>query len=370
MLKHRVLIIIFLAGLAIRLYFALTCAAVPDFSDMATYNRLAMEGKLGVYPPPGYPLFLRFVYTLFGPYNYKAVYAAQGIISSIGILLIYYITIKASDRKAGSIAAGIAAIYPNLIIYNLTTMTESLGVFCFLLILASMTAPVRPRYQSILAAFTFVASLMIRPVLIYAWPGIFLGVKKKLIFLASFIVLISPLVTYSLMEGTGSNYAAAALYKTYNKSSDGYSNISMKDTPLGEKEVSGGTYLREALHFIINNKGQTLDIVCGKLKKVFGRGWDVFVLEPITGGNDHIKQILLYGYIPVMLLGFIGIIRYLNPENRFIALPMLSYIVFMVLLTIFKFRYRVVVEPALIIFTGILVSKKCDLSILRRLKKS
>ncbi len=369
MRKNWIFLLIVLVGLAIRLVFALTCDNKPEESDMETYNRLALEAPLSVYPPPGYPLFLKTVYAIFGTRNYRAAFAAQGIVSALSILLIYWITMKASSRRAGLIAAGIAAVYPNLIIFNLTTMTETLSVFCYLLVAAALALPIRPRRQAMITAVVYISTFLVRPVFIYAWPGVLLAAKRRLVFLLAFLALLSPAVIYGIIEGTAVKFPVIALYKTYNKRSNGYQNLSLKALPLGEEERSAGTYLREVGSFIKTNRRQTIDIIHGKLRKLFGRGWDTLVLKPIVGDSRHFKELLMYGYIPVMLLGFIGMIRCYGERNRHIALTMLGYLVFLILLAPFKFRYRLVIEPHLIMYGGILVDRICGWNIFARLRQ-
>ena len=44
----------------------------------------------------------------------------------------------------------------------------------------------------------------------------------------------------------------------------------------------------------------------------------------------------------------IGFIRMYNRKTRYLAIPMISYLVFNILLSIFKARYRLMIEPGLI----------------------
>ena len=96
-----------------------------------------------------------------------------------------------------------------------------------------------------------------------------------------------------------------------------------------------------------------------KTAKVFSRGWDNFVLRYQTEGQRFLRNLLLYAYMPVMILGFIGMIRFSDERNRQLALPALSYLLFFILLAIFKVRYRLLIEPVLIIFTSITIGHLC-----------
>jgi hypothetical protein len=70
-------------------------------------------------------------------------------------------------------------------------------------------------------------------------------------------------------------------------------------------------------------------------------------------------MILQYAYLPVMILGFTGMIRFSDRRSRRIMLPALSYLLFFIVLAIFKMRYRLLAEPAFIIFTAVTIGHIC-----------
>ncbi|HEM46413.1 MAG TPA: hypothetical protein ENO23_05130, partial [Alphaproteobacteria bacterium] len=93
------LAVILAAALLLRLVPAVRCDARPDFSDMARYNEAALGHELEEPLPPGYPLFLRGIYALFGARNYRAVFVAQALISAFTVLVIFHVT-----RQLGGVA--------------------------------------------------------------------------------------------------------------------------------------------------------------------------------------------------------------------------------------------------------------------------
>jgi len=168
-------------------------------------------------------------------------------------------------------------------------------------------------------------------------------------------------VVIGTVTGKGTNRGALAFYKTYNPKANGWNWFDIKSTEVGRRDLPSRVYLRESVEFIIGNKWKTLDIIYAKASKIFARGWDSFVMKPLTGGSGFLSNLLPYAYLPVMILGFIGMIRFGNDRNRLIMLPTLSYLVFFVLLSIFKIRYRLLAEPALIIFASITIGRICGL---------
>ncbi|MBN2185143.1 MAG: glycosyltransferase family 39 protein [Candidatus Krumholzibacteriota bacterium] len=354
----RIILIAILAVAALfRISLAVSCDSVPDYSDMATYNEAAMSGGIPSFPPPGYPLFLRAIYTVFGDYNYKAVFVIQGLLSLMTVFMIYSITVRVSNRTAGLAAAGIAAIYPNLLAYNLTTLTESLSVFLVVLILYLMTSRSREAISSILAGVFLSAAYFVKPSILFFTPGIILGVKKRMTFLITLAAILGPVFIYGSLSGTGEGRGPVLLYKAYNPRAAETPVFSMEETELGDEGTSGEEYLEETINFISGNKWKTLDIIYYKSSLLISRGWDSFVLKDISRNNRHLTNILIYGYIPVMLLGFAGLIRFIDRDNRVVAWMMISYLVIHIIITIFKLRYRLLIEPMMIIYSGITISR-------------
>ncbi len=350
--RHFPIAVILVVSLSIRLYLAFTCKALPDFSDMERYSVYALQGGITVSPPPGYPLFLRFVYTLFGARNYTAVFAIQGLISTFTVFLVYFAAVRAAGRREGLIAACVAAVYPNFLVYNLVTLSETLGICFVMLIVALLLSNIGERRRAVFAGALLIAGCAIRPVFLFFWPGILLGIRRKTIFAVTTILLLSPWIIYTAASGRAPNRGARAFYKTYNPASSGKQYIEMKQTQLYKSNLPSRVYLREAFRFILNNKWKTLDIIYNKLAMIFSRGWDNHFMRRVVGPGVLIRLIMIYAFIPVMVLGFSGMVIFYDRGNRIMALMTASYLLFFVLMAIFKVRYRVLVEPMLIIYAS------------------
>jgi len=350
--------IIILLSLSIRLFTVIRCENIPSYSDMARYNKAAITGKISEYSvPPGYPFFIRIIYAIFGRNNYKAVYTIQAIISTFSVFLIYWITGKAFNIKAAFIASTISAFYPGFILYNCTYLTETLGVFFILLIFAIYFSSINSKIRPLLYTGTILISYPIKPVFLFFIPGILLSVKRKLIFLISLIIIFFPITIYLLASGRLSNRPARAFYKSYNPKSKGAITAPIEKTNLKSSNLPSKVYLREGWNFIKNNKQKTFDIIYSKANLLNSMGWDKFVLKPVVGKNKTLMNLLEYIYLPVMLLGFIGLFRYSNSENRIFIFTTMSYLFIIILFFIFKIRYRLLIEPTLVIFSAVTIER-------------
>ncbi|MDD4858098.1 MAG: glycosyltransferase family 39 protein, partial [Candidatus Krumholzibacteria bacterium] len=346
----------FLVSFAIRFYAAMKCSALPDFSDMAAYNAAALAKGFPTSLPPGYPLFLRVIYAAFGACNYKAVFVVQGLLGSLTVVLMYWIARKIANDRAAMLAAGIAAIYPNFIVYGLTTLTETVALLFVALLLLVFVSSMRGRRRSILAAVILCVGAAFRPVMFFFAPGVFASLKKRLAFVLTLIVMLTPLVFAAVAAGSNAQRAARGFYKSYNSKSTGAGYVDISSTDLANSDLPTSTYVKAALAFMKNNKWKTLDIIYGKASMVISRGWDPFVMTPIMRGKGTISRpvfyLMNYAYIPIMLLGFMGMIKLYDKKNRFLAWMALSYLSLFVLILIFKVRYRLMIEPLLIIYAA------------------
>ncbi|MCX5752185.1 MAG: glycosyltransferase family 39 protein [Candidatus Krumholzibacteria bacterium] len=355
---------VFALGLGLRLHYALACTALPSYSDMALYNALATQRGMPSEAPPGYPLLLRLIYAICGVRNYAAVFVVQSVLSALTILLIYFITKRVSNTRAALIAAGIAAIYPSFIAYNLTTMTETVSVLIVALLLAALTIPSSERARAILAVVVLTVGFLFRPVLLLCTPGVFLSVKRRILFLVSLALILGPVLSYDLIAGKNALRGARGFYLTYNPTTT-KKHGSMKKTELGRNDLPAETYFEKALAFMKANKTRVVDIVYHKASILLSRETDQYVLAPIAGRNANAISLLFYAHLPVTILGAVGMARYLDPNTKRVALPALSYLLFVILISIFKVRYRLPAEPAMIIFAGITLARATSISLPR-----
>lgn len=360
------LYVILSIALALRLFFALTCTVAPDYSDMATYNELAVSGGFPTALPPAYPLFLRAVYAVFGRLNYTAVFVVQALLSVAMVYLVYLVARRIGGEGAGLAAAIIATVYPNFIAYNLTTMTEAVTLLLVMLLLAAIVLEGHPRRSSVLAAVALCAGFYVRPSFLFFLPGVLPLVRRRLLLLGVVALLIGPWFVVKTVTGSGANRGARMFYKSYNERSDGISNYDLSESELGRSDLPSSEYLREAIEFIRNNRWQTVNILYNKAALILCRGYDQYVLKDVVGTNKHILYLVYYMHIPIFLLGAILMIRYYEPGLGVLVWPTVSYLALIFAVAFFKFRYRLPVEPMFLMATGILVARAAGSPALRR----
>ncbi len=344
---------ILIVAALLRIVTALDCEAKPDFSDMAIYNAAALAEGIPSYPPPGYPLFLRAIYFIFGQLNYTAVFVVQSLLSIATVLLVFLSARNVFNERAGLFAAGLAAIYPRFIVYNLTTMTESLSIFLVTLMICFMTSDIRDTSKSLLSGSLIFIGFLIKPTLVFFAPGVFLVSRRRLVLLLTLGATFGSFFVYGIVAGESEKRGPMMLYKAYNPLAAKRTYFRMEDTELGaDKDITDEEYVSAVKEFVKTNKWMTFDIIFKKSVTLVTRGWTRFVLQDIVGTNWILSQIMVYCYFPVLILGLVGMLRYANSGTRIITLTMFSYAVFHILITIFKKRYRLPIEPMLVVLAG------------------
>ncbi len=108
--------------------------------DMIARHLLAGDGYVGenylivrkgeptAFYGPVYPLFLAFIYGVFG-YSFKFVQIAQIIISVATAFLVFETCRFLYGKKAGLLAAALFAVYPELVAYPSAVLSETLFIF-------------------------------------------------------------------------------------------------------------------------------------------------------------------------------------------------------------------------------------------------
>ncbi len=348
-----VFLLIMLCALALRLGVALRYDPVPDYADIAKYEAAALEPGIPRSLPPGYPLFLRAVYSTFGPNAFRAVFIIQALIGSLSICLMYRITERIGGRRPALVAAAIAALYPSFVLYTAAKLTETLAIFVLLLILEILTAPMSEGRRSAFAAIAVIAGAAVKPAMLLFAPGMLPCLRKRVVFLAVLAGLALPLAFGGVLFPYSIQKASLAFYRMYNPASSGRFYADAKKTGLRSDTLASETYLRSAADFVAANRWKAVDLTYGKAAINFSRGWDAYFLAPIAGQGRNVDHVLSYAFIPVLLLALAGLARRYTPRARPLLLLMLSYVLLMTILLIYKIRYRLPAEPALIVFAAL-----------------
>jgi len=144
-MRKQIYFLIFLGTLAflIRVSF-ISKVGVKESADGLLYSNIALNLLQGegftqtirsyeFIVPPLYPLFLTFVYLLFGIENYLSVVIIQSFFSAITCLLIYLIGKKLFNTGVGVLSSLYFAIYPVSIWWNSYFLTETIYTFFLVL---------------------------------------------------------------------------------------------------------------------------------------------------------------------------------------------------------------------------------------------
>jgi 4-amino-4-deoxy-L-arabinose transferase-like glycosyltransferase len=170
------------AALAFRLLLVLRFPAVVDdsrlYADIAkNWLEHGIYGitNSGVIMPtlsrlPGYPAFLAFIFSLFGPDNFRAVLLVQLLFDLGTCFLVADMARRLYSRRAAKAAFLLAAFCPFLANYAAAALTETLEIFFTALALdlafrgLGIGAPSRrPRFAWIGCGLSIGASILLRP---------------------------------------------------------------------------------------------------------------------------------------------------------------------------------------------------------------
>ncbi len=140
------LLVVLGVALLFRVIVVITTAHFVPHTDAADYDRIAVSvaqhARFPVstlaphgptaYRPPLFPLALAAVYKVVGVGSSSTRWEAgrlfEALLGTIAVALIYLITTRIWDRRAGIVAAGLAAVYPPLVLVGSSLMSESLFI--------------------------------------------------------------------------------------------------------------------------------------------------------------------------------------------------------------------------------------------------
>src|SRR6185437_8943298 len=168
--QHRAFVftIILLAALGLRSGAVLLQPETP-VGDPADYHQLAAAladghgyvnaaGRQTAWRPPGYPLFLSFIYRLTGP-SISAAALFQAIVGTLTVLTLMLFASTILSYTETVIAGAVAAIYPGLVWLPRLLLSENLSLWLTLVTLWSVAMYLRSRRVMWLAIFGVVAAL-------------------------------------------------------------------------------------------------------------------------------------------------------------------------------------------------------------------
>ena len=148
----------------------------PYTGDSALYailvDRIGQPPIFG-HRPPGYPLFLAGIYSVFGR-DFAAVRLVQIIVDSVSVVLLTLLGFRWHSRRIGWIAGVLAAINPLLIYYARMLTAESTSTFMLLVLALLVSSFERSRRPSgiLVAGIALGALLMLKSAFVLCAPAL------------------------------------------------------------------------------------------------------------------------------------------------------------------------------------------------------
>lgn len=384
-------IILIIASLP-RLFLAFCSNAIPAY-DASGYDKLAMSilqgkgfskgGEPTSYREPLYPFFLSGIYYLFG-HHYRTIRIVQSLLGSFICVIIFLITRRLFNLRTGLFAGLIASVNPSFI--KITEYLLSENLYTFILIIAVLFLLQYAQEKKIKHLFFAGATLGIAALtrsIIFFFPLfiiLFMGkrlvreeykVKKHIlvifVLILSFILPIFPWTLRNqqiyhkfipIVSRTG-----LGLYSSYFPKDGKIFGLTAQDdivqkANLFKTEAEQNNFLlKETFKFIKNNPTKVLRL---ELLKVL-YFWSPFDWEIIGYGVYN----FMYGFIvPFFICGvFITFRRF--KELLPVYLPII-YSFLIALITYGSPRFRLAIEPFLIIMGAAAISHLYNKSIRKK----
>lgn len=351
-------------------------------SDEYSYDQIAvnfLNGKGfvtddGLYArrPPSYPLFLALIYFIFG-YSLVTVRFIQVIIGALTCLIIYLISKEIFDKKTGLISAFICAIYYPFIQQPAYLLTEVLFTFILSLTVYFIFRAKRLNYTftALLLAGVFLGiSILCRDSLI-AFPLIVLIMFlldrhlkfKNKILKAVLIIFFTALI---ILPYTIRNYR---IYHAFVPITVGGGHTLYLGNNALTTGGTGGEWILGQDSFLPSDiqdlfslktdkilKNRALKFIRENPKRFLWLSYKKFLnmWRPFYTKTRFISKIvMIFSYVPIMILGLVGMVLSLSFWRKTILLhALIFYFSAIHMITISEIRYRFPIMPYFIIFSA------------------
>tara|TARA_Y100001970_G_scaffold294299_1_gene450065 strand:+ start:19763 stop:21031 length:1269 start_codon:yes stop_codon:yes gene_type:complete len=206
--------------LIVRIIYIIAFSTNKITGDAVSYNTyalsileadwLANSDFIGNSREPVYPLFLAFIYVLFGKNNFMAVYVAQAVISTLTILYIFKLSNIFFNQKISILALIWSAFYISYLRFSALILRETIIFFLIISVFYYLWLLINSNKKSILFKnkyfwfFIFIFSTLIHldarylifipflSILFIYYNGIRYGLQQYALILFCIIVLIIP----------------------------------------------------------------------------------------------------------------------------------------------------------------------------------
>ena len=259
--------VILAAATLFRVVFFLQYRAASVFFDVPAldslvYDRWAREIAAGTYRAtspyyfaPGYPYALAFLYRYVSS-SLVAAYVAQLVLGLVGIILIHHLATEAFGRRAGGLAAALAALYAPFPFLEMKILSATLAVTLLLVALAAL-AGAQARggwWRWSLGGALLGATSLVRPETVLLGPLLVLWIARwgpgrgrtalaaALLVFGSWAITIAPATGHNLRAGGGlttliSSQGALAFYQGNNPRARGFFVLLREDGFTGAPET-------------------------------------------------------------------------------------------------------------------------------------
>jgi len=334
--------------------------------------------------PPFYPIFLSFVYAIFGIGNLTAVLVIQALLGALTVVLIYKIAEELFDRWAGLFAGLLFSIYSVAIYHAGFILTETLFTFLVALLAYAFMHLLRPQATYRTAGFVGLIwglTCLTRPHLLFFVPFLWLllfvvgkrrGLKLAGISTLLLLITIAPWIGYlyvhygcfipiasygglALWVGNGpfvnpDEYYHSALYVN-----DALFTAQLNEgmsLPLCEQDQF---FRNTALQFIISHPLKSIDNTWRKLV-LFGKSVnlyiEVFGVSALDNLVTAIDKWLLILFLPGLLLSIFA--KWSFKQNQVLLWLILNYsLAVSVNIVVSQGRYRLPIMPLIAVYSGL-----------------
>lgn len=296
--------------------------------DIALMDTFALGNTWDASHPPLYILFLRVVYAIGGGVNHRAVFIIQSVLNSFVVAFMFLIGRILCNRTTGVIAAALSAIYPNFIAYNLMAYPDSFGVGIVILLMAAVTIDVTGRLRTYIVSAIVGIGILVQPLLMYVWPGMLLTARKKLLLLGIVAAMLAPWA----IRNSAARGGFAPVYEgsAYELDMRKYSYRRETWEPINSLYYNTSAALR---------KGQSGAFSMGE------------------SNLRNINYISAYAYNVIVLLGLVGMARYIRKKHLDFVVPILGYMLLVIALSNAQIRFRIHLEPLLLLYSAIFLAR-------------
>lgn len=330
--------------------------------------------------PPGYPAFLAGIYWMFG-HNYDAVRFIQAIISSVSVLLIFYLAREIFGRKIAFLSALWSAFYPFFSRYAELIRRETLSIFLMLLFVISLNRVYRKsNFKNLILSvipFTLLvhtnAKYLFYLPFIFVWMWVTCSGKRIAVmnYAVFFILLLATMVPWTVRNYVAYNRFVLINTHSWDRKILHASNRLQLFARGIERAVKGGedSDYHQGLMHNLKSRTETLFLAVSRVFWQSERFWRICRFkggpDPALGGLFNKKWALIHNLasiiflgslLPFFVVGLIQCVRKWYLPSFVLIFPVVTHITLHSLLHGGRPRYRLPIAPFIIIiaFYGII----------------